>query len=167
VVAAGATQTAKFDCTEEPATEKLGHAIAQTLGGVADGPIVVTLSGELGAGKTTLIRAVLRGLGHQGAVPSPTYMLLEPYDLGGWNIAHLDFYRLSQPGDLEGLGLRDWLAGRRLILIEWPENAAGRLPPADLAIAFVLTGARRTLELRAQTDRGRALLSGISGRFAS
>lgn len=164
---AGAAGSVKFDCTDERATEKLGHALAQAVAAVEAGPIVMTFSGELGAGKTTLVRAVLRGLGHGGAVPSPTYMLLEPYELAGWNIAHLDLYRLGQPGDLEGLGLRDWLTGRRLILIEWPENAAGRLPAADIAIAIVLAAERRSIELTAHTGPGRALLADASARLAS
>ncbi len=164
---AGAAASVKFDCTDERATERLGHAIAQAVAGIGVGPIVMTFSGELGAGKTTLVRAVLRGLGHRGAVPSPTYMLLEPYELAGWNIAHLDFYRLNQPGDIEGLGLRDWLTGRRLILIEWPENAAGRLPAADVAIAIVFAAERRSIELTAHTKPGRALLTDTSLHFAS
>ena len=154
-----------FDCTPETATERLGASIAAAVERTQPGPLLVTLTGELGAGKTTLVRAILRGLGHTGPVPSPTYMLLEPYELAGWNIAHLDFYRLKSADELENLGLRDWLAGRRLVLVEWPENASGGLPPPDLKIVMGLAHGARSVELSGPTARGQALLATVRARM--
>lgn len=148
-----------FDCTDERATERLGASIAAAVEQADQGPLLVTLTGELGAGKTTLVRAILRALGHAGPVPSPTYMLLEPYELAGWNVAHLDFYRLRSADELENLGLRDWLTGRRLVLVEWPENGAGGLPVPDLKVVMRLKNGDRSVELSAATKRGEALLA--------
>ena len=154
-----------FDCTEEQATERLGASLAAAVESAEQGPILVTFAGELGAGKTTLVRAILRGLGHAGPVPSPTYMLLEPYELAGWNVAHLDFYRLKSADELENLGVRDWLAGRRLVLVEWPENAAGGLPTPDLRVVMRLADGARAVELSTSTASGRALLATTRARM--
>jgi tRNA threonylcarbamoyladenosine biosynthesis protein TsaE len=154
-----------FDCTEERTTERLGASIAAAVEGADQGPLLVTFTGELGAGKTTLVRAILRGLGHTGPVPSPTYMLLEPYELAGWNIAHLDFYRLKSADELENLGLRDWLAGRRLVLVEWPENASGGLPSPDVTVLMRLADGARSVELSAPTARGQALVATARARM--
>jgi len=164
---ARASTSASFDCTDERATERLGAACARALLALEGGPVLVTLSGELGAGKTTLVRAILRALGHAGAVPSPTYMLLEPYETGGWSVAHLDLYRLRGAAELENLGVRELLSGRRLILVEWPENAAGGLPAADIALTIVAEGARRTVKMRAGSARGQALLADIATSAAT
>jgi tRNA threonylcarbamoyladenosine biosynthesis protein TsaE len=164
---ARASTSASFDCTDERATEGLGASCARALMGFEGEPVLITLSGELGAGKTTLVRAILRSLGHTGPVPSPTYMLLEPYEAGGWSVAHLDFYRLRGAGELENLGLRDLLSGRRLILVEWPENAAGGLPAADIALTIAADGGRRTVEMRAGTARGEELLASIAASTAA
>jgi len=108
---------------------------------------VVHLRGDLGAGKTTLVRGLLRALGHQGPVRSPTYTLIEPYDAGGQRIYHLDLYRLSDPEELELLGLRDLLDEDALLLVEWPERGHGVLPQAALTveIAHAAPGRRITL----------------------
>ena len=117
-------------------TEALG---AKLLGNVPPPPRVcrvVTLSGELGAGKSTFARGVLRALGEQGPIKSPSYTLLESYDLPGITVIHLDLYRLRDPDELENLGLPDYHRPGFLWLVEWPERAAGRLPPADLGFVF-------------------------------
>ena len=117
-------------------TEALG---AQLLGQAPprDTPCrVVTLSGELGTGKSTFARGTLRALGARGPIKSPSYTLLETYDLPGIFVLHLDLYRLLDPNELEHLGLPDYFLPGHLWLIEWPEKGAGRLPTADLGFVF-------------------------------
>ncbi|MDX1606983.1 MAG: tRNA (adenosine(37)-N6)-threonylcarbamoyltransferase complex ATPase subunit type 1 TsaE [Candidatus Competibacterales bacterium] len=111
------------------ATEALGAALAARL----PVPALVGLRGDLGAGKTTLVRGLLRALGHQGAVKSPTYTLVEPYELAGQRVLHCDLYRLGDPEELEYLGLREEF-GQALVLVEWPERGAGWLPPSTMEI---------------------------------
>jgi len=97
-------------------------------------PALVFLHGELGAGKSTLVRGFMAGLGYQGRVKSPTYTLVEPYEVGEDIIYHMDLYRLADPEELEFLGIRDILSGRSICLIEWPEKAEGLLGKADIDI---------------------------------
>lgn len=124
----------------------------------ADGGCTVFLRGELGAGKTTLARGFLRGMGHAGAVRSPTFTLVEPYDVNGRWIYHLDLYRLTDAEELEYLGVRDYCGGAAICLIEWPERGAGRLPAADLSIDIRAAGDGRSVELHAQTPSGLRIL---------
>ena len=126
-------------------TTGLGAAIASALAGRAGA--VIYLQGPLGAGKTTVARGLLRALGVRGAIRSPTYTLLEPYDCAGRTLVHLDLYRLKDDTELEPLGLRDYPSERCWWLIEWPERAARRLPPADLALTLAHDGDRRRAEL--------------------
>jgi tRNA threonylcarbamoyladenosine biosynthesis protein TsaE len=122
-------------------TTALGAAIANALG---ERPgAVIFLRGPLGAGKTTVARGLLRALGVRGAIRSPTYTLLEPYELPGRSLVHLDLYRLTDPGELEPLGLRDYPPERCWWLIEWPERAADRLPPAELLVELSHDGQGR------------------------
>jgi tRNA threonylcarbamoyladenosine biosynthesis protein TsaE len=162
---AGQPRSVTIDCTDEHVTEGLGRSLADGLTGIESGPLLVTLSGELGAGKTTLVRAILRALGYAGPVPSPTYTLLEQYEAGGWAVAHLDLYRLRGAGELEEVGVRELLAGRRLILVEWPEHAGEGLPAADLAVVMSLAPVGRTAQLRANTRVGERLLAAVFGRM--
>jgi tRNA threonylcarbamoyladenosine biosynthesis protein TsaE len=122
-------------------------------------PLVIYLQGDLGAGKTTLTRGVLRGLDHSGPVRSPTYTLLEPYELPSIRLYHLDLYRLSDPEELEFLGLRDLLDGQSLLFVEWPERCEGSLPSADLRIRIAHADESRILELVAEGSRGAELVS--------
>jgi tRNA threonylcarbamoyladenosine biosynthesis protein TsaE len=119
-------------------------------------PLLVGLSGDLGSGKTTWVRAMLRGLGHSGRVPSPTYTLVEHYRLGDLSIAHFDFYRLAGSGELENIGMRDWLADPQTwLFVEWPDRAPAILDACDLTLTFSLAaeGGRR-VAARGRTDRG-------------
>lgn len=118
---------------DEAATAAAGAALAPAVKGRAG---VIALSGELGAGKTTFVRGLLRALGHRGAVRSPTYTLVEPYDVDGHRVLHLDLYRLAGAADLTALGLREELDGKTLLLVEWPERAEGALPAPDLSLTF-------------------------------
>lgn len=122
-------------------TEALGAALARSLPSeVPPRALRVYLRGDLGAGKTTLARGLLRGLGVEGRIKSPTYSLLEVYAASPWQVLHLDLYRLSDPDDVAALGLADHDIGHSLWLIEWPERAHGVLPQADLDVH--LCGAR-------------------------
>ncbi len=126
-------------------------------------PCVLYLEGDLGTGKTTLARGILRELGHQGAVRSPTYTLVEPYALAGTDLYHLDLYRLGDPQELEYLGLRDFLAEDALWIIEWPERGAGMLPPADILIQISYRSQGRGLSITSLTASGEAVLARIGG----
>jgi tRNA threonylcarbamoyladenosine biosynthesis protein TsaE len=120
----------------------------------------IALHGDLGAGKTTFVRHLLRALGAQGRIKSPTYAVVEPYELPGLAAWHFDFYRFSDPREWEDAGFRDIFAGPGLKVAEWPEKAAGLLPVADLEIHIALTqDEHRRVTLRANTQRGRELLS--------
>jgi tRNA threonylcarbamoyladenosine biosynthesis protein TsaE len=115
-------------------THALGRALGRGLRGAGAGALVIGIEGELGAGKTTLVKGLLNELGITGAVRSPTYTLIEPYEAAGLHIYHLDLYRLAEPREVEALGLRDLLHPAAVLLIEWPSRAAGVLPAADLTI---------------------------------
>jgi tRNA threonylcarbamoyladenosine biosynthesis protein TsaE len=130
-------------------TESLG---AQLTAAITPG--IIYLNGDLGAGKTTLARGFLRGLGHAGKVRSPTYTLVEPYAFDAFPVYHLDLYRLADAEELEWLGLRDMLAEAALLLVEWPERGSGFLPPADLTIELEYAGDGREASLVAATPVG-------------
>ena len=117
-------------------------------------PLVVLLQGDLGAGKTCLVRGLLRALGETGPVRSPTYGLVSEYSPAGDPIIHVDLYRLTDPAELETLGLRDMLAGSRLWLVEWPERAQGRLPQPDLTLVLSVEGEGRQVTLEPRGAAG-------------
>lgn len=136
----------------------LGARLARTL---APGALIF-LHGDLGAGKTTFVAGVLHALGHTGAVKSPTYTLVEPYTTGGFQLFHFDFYRLTNPEELEFLGIRDYFIGSGVSLIEWPERGAGFLPPPDVDVFIRTADHERTLLLKAYTQRGMQVVSGFT-----
>lgn len=140
---------------DESATVLMGNKLALV---VKDGAIVY-LHGDLGAGKTTFTRGVIQGLGHKGNVKSPTYTLVEPYELDLVNAYHFDLYRLGDPEELEFMGIRDYFELNSLCLIEWPERGAGILPEADLDITLEYVDAGRVINLVANNPKGLSILA--------
>lgn len=143
------------------ATEALGGQLAE---GVRDraGPWLIMLQGGLGAGKTTLVRGFLKELGYDGRVPSPTYTLLEPYDVNGRRVLHADLYRLADPQELEYLGFQDAFSGDAVALVEWPERAGSALQTSDLTVGLEVLPSGRKATATAQSERGRELLEALS-----
>lgn len=136
---------------DEAATVKAGTQLAVALNTGA----VIYLEGDLGAGKTTFTRGVLRACCYQGSVKSPTYTLCEPYELSDdRQLCHFDLYRLSNPEELEFLGIRDYIASNAILFIEWPSRGEGWLPPADLSVSLSESGEGRELTMVALTARG-------------
>jgi tRNA threonylcarbamoyladenosine biosynthesis protein TsaE len=124
---------------------------------------VVYLEGELGMGKTTLARGVIRARGHSGAVKSPTYTLVEPYELASGNVYHFDLYRLADPQELEYMGIRDYFEGDSLALVEWAQRGAGFLPRADLVVTIAVEGDGRRLCVGALSELGALCIAGLAG----
>lgn len=133
----------KFLIPDEQATEELGREISRVL----PEKCLVFLNGPLGAGKTTLVRGVLRAAGHQGSTKSPTYTLVEPYNLPSATYYHFDLYRLGDPEELEYIGIRDYLGEQAVCLVEWPEKGFGFIPPPDLTINLDYEGGSRSITL--------------------
>lgn len=146
----------------ELADESAMEAFGARLAGLLPPGARLYLQGDLGAGKTTLVRGFLRGLGHAGKVKSPTYTLIEPYDVGDRRLYHLDLYRLADPEELEFLGIRDLFEPGVTSLIEWPERGAGLLPPADILIRIRHLDQGRALSLETGADRYEALLERLA-----
>jgi tRNA threonylcarbamoyladenosine biosynthesis protein TsaE len=143
--------------TVELQGEQLQESFGGYLAGLCAPPCTLFLQGDLGTGKTTLVRGFLRGLGYRGKVKSPTYTLLEPYELPDCVCYHFDQYRLADPEELEYLGLSDLLESRAILLVEWPERGGDRLPPADLELRLEHAGEARRLSLSGLSEAGRAL----------
>ena len=142
--------------------EEAMQAFGARLGQVCGGHGVTYLRGDLGAGKTTLSRGLLRGLGHQGAVKSPTFTLVEPYEIGDVRAFHFDLYRLVDPEELEFLGIRDYFEDDALCLIEWPDKGAGFLPKPDLTITISPQDSGRSLKMLSQGSRGEAWCAALA-----
>jgi len=143
---------------DEAATLALGGALAPLL---APG-MVIFLKGELGAGKTTLARGILQALGHRGPVKSPTYALVEAYKFSRLYLYHFDFYRFTDPSELDSVGFREYFRPDAICLIEWPEHAAGALGSADLTIAIEVAGSGRQVAIDSDTEAGRQCLTHLT-----
>lgn len=148
-------------------TERVGRwlAAAAKKGIAAHEPVgaCIHLRGDLGAGKTTLTRGLLRGFGVTGAVKSPTYTLVEPYELAELAVYHFDLYRLSDPREIAYLGIESYFRPDALCVIEWPEHGGNAIPSADLDLELRTTARGRELQWRALTPRGAALAERLLG----
>ena len=144
---------------DEAATLAFGRELLQALPDNLSGWTIL-LHGELGAGKSTFARALIRAAGHDGTIPSPTYTLVEPYNLSRGNIYHVDLYRVSDEEELRYLGWNELDDGCRLV--EWPERAPGLTAQADLALTLRYEGEGRMAELEGLSDRGRELVATLS-----
>ncbi len=136
-----------------------GADLARRLCAAGMDQLTLFLIGDLGTGKTTLARGFLRALGQTGRVPSPTYTLIEPYELDRLTVYHIDLYRLADPRDADDLGLSELPGPGVVMLVEWPERAGERLPQADVSVTLTLAGRGRKMELRAATAVGDSLLT--------
>ncbi len=135
--------------------ESLGQQLAPAIAGAG----MVALGGDLGAGKTTLVRGILRGLGHEDIVKSPTFTLVEPYHPGDRVVYHFDLYRLNDPEELEYIGAREYFGGDALCLVEWPEKGRGFLPPPDINVMIHKVKQGRNVRLELINDCDAALAS--------
>ena len=143
---------------DEQAMSDFGTRIAR----VTQGHGLIFLVGNLGMGKTTLSRGIIRGLGHVGAVKSPTFTVVEPYEIGDIRAFHFDLYRLDDPEELEFLGIRDYFDDDALCLIEWPDKGAGFLPKPDLTITISPQDSGRSLNILSQGSRGEAWCAALA-----
>ena len=141
-------------------TRALGARLAAALLDADEaGALFIGLTGDLGAGKTTLVGGLLAALGHEGAARSPTYTLIEPYRLAGRDVNHCDLYRLRHPAEVEDLGIRDLATPRSLLLLEWPERAEGRLGTPDLSLELAYLDDGRSVDFAAASEAGRRVLA--------
>ncbi|MCP5145371.1 MAG: tRNA (adenosine(37)-N6)-threonylcarbamoyltransferase complex ATPase subunit type 1 TsaE [Gammaproteobacteria bacterium] len=151
--------TRAIDCPDEAATLRLGECLARAI----EPPFIIFLQGDLGAGKTTLARGLIRTLGVQGAIKSPTFTLVEPYQTARFAVYHFDLYRVADPQELELAGLRDYLAENALILIEWPERAAGLNLVPDMQLSLAPSAVDgRSVEIATSTPAGAAVLARLA-----
>ncbi len=146
------------DFSIELADETAQVAFGTLLGQACAGQGVIFLQGTLGMGKTTLTRGILQAYGHQGAVKSPTYTLVEPYQLAEKQVYHFDLYRLADPEELEYMGIRDYFDETALCVIEWPDKGAGVLPQPDITLTLDKQGEGRNALLQAHNVKGAEIL---------
>lgn len=143
-------------------TDRLGSDLSAAVRLVRPEALAFRLEGDLGAGKTSLVRAMLRAWGWSGPVKSPTFALLESYPIDGLEFHHFDFYRFEYPEEFEDAGFREMFGPGRICATEWSERALPYLPPADLTVRLTHEGLGRRAELEAHTDTGAAILAALA-----
>ncbi len=146
------------DLADEAATVEIGREVGDAIRSGA----VIYLEGQLGAGKTTFCRGLLHAFDYHGAVKSPTYTLVEPYELDAVTVYHFDLYRLGDPEELEYMGIRDYFDNDSICLVEWPERGLGVLPLPDIRVSITQQGSGRRLTLAAESHRGQLIISTMS-----
>lgn len=142
---------------DEAALRQLALAFGRCL----RAPLVIYLQGDLGSGKTTFARALIQGLGYSGRVKSPTYGLLESYQVGGFDFLHLDLYRIENPAELEYLAISEQFTENGVLLIEWPEKALETLPAADIRMIFKESGEIRSIEFEVNSEMGLKVIGSL------
>ncbi len=140
----------EIEIEDETAMLRFGAQLADAL----EGRGAVLISGDLGAGKTTLCRGLLRQMGHEGSVKSPTFTLVEPYEIEGVCVYHFDLYRLGHPDELDYVGIDEYFSNETLCLVEWPEKAEGSLPSHDLELAIDVAGEKRNIRIGSNSQHG-------------
>lgn len=151
--------TFKFDVADEQRTQAIAQNLADAVKKASPQGVVIHLEGDLGAGKTTFSRYFIQTLGHSGAVKSPTYTLVEPYELDEVNVYHFDLYRLADPEELEFMGIRDYFGTNTVCLVEWPERGGALLATADITITIKLEENIRCFTLTAEGEVGAGILT--------
>ena len=147
---------------DEAATVAFGDKIAMCINNQSGiNGATLYLHGDLGAGKTTLTRGIVCGFGHQGIVKSPTYTLVEPYELATRTIYHFDLYRLADPEELEFVGIRDYFSDNTVCVVEWPQKGQGFLPAADLLVDLVYVEDYRRIKLVSQSSTGQKIIEAL------
>ena len=143
---------------DEIATVAMGNQVAAIIGQGA----VIYLHGDLGAGKTTFTRGVVQGFGHSGKVKSPTYTLVEPYELNSANVYHFDLYRLGDPEELEFMGIRDYFSSSAICVVEWPEKGGEFIPVPDLDINLSYAEDGREIVIKSASERGEEIVKKLN-----
>ncbi|RLT87922.1 MULTISPECIES: tRNA (adenosine(37)-N6)-threonylcarbamoyltransferase complex ATPase subunit type 1 TsaE [unclassified Ketobacter] len=152
------TSTLELTLQDESQTLALGQRLASLLRGGG----VLYLQGDLGAGKTTLSRGIIQALGHSGAVKSPTYTLVEPYELADLKVFHFDLYRLADPEELEFIGIRDYVEPGAVCIVEWPDRGADLIPSPDLSLTLEKDGKGRKITMMGRSPAGQTMLGGLT-----
>jgi tRNA threonylcarbamoyladenosine biosynthesis protein TsaE len=152
------TKSLSIDCVDEAASKNLACQLAQCI----KPSLIITFSGDIGAGKTTMIRAMLSHLGLQGPIKSPTFSLVESYDVGPLQIHHFDLYRIQHEEELNYLGFRDYFTTQSICVIEWAEHAGNTLPKVDIRFKLQIKGEGRLVHIDAKTYLGERILTCLS-----
>ncbi len=152
------TRSFEAHLNDEIATVAMGNKVAA----IIEQGAVIYLHGDLGAGKTTFTRGVVQGFGHIGKVKSPTYTLVEPYELTRANVYHFDLYRLGDPEELEYMGIRDYFSEQAICIVEWPEKGGEFIPVPDLDITLSYVGDERKIVMNSASERGIAIVEKLT-----